>query len=464
MPTNTIDTRNEGMASAGKVNRAPSITRANPNAKEMAPTGEATAALPKHSFGVTNQLGGAATLQSRNDASSVNQAANNFVKKIANRVREHLEQLHQERLKAETAELIATGDVNKDLTVTIKANIYKQYRGDVREVVYAEYEPTVGSWQTIVEQTLRSELYEIVKAEMLKKYSQEGTPEFKKIEAEIEQEKESVKARLTAERNSQIWDDLEKGREAKKAELSRKHKARLMRELRREAFSQLKHENRVLVRKGMEKKLKLKLRRLAQLDADTDTSNESTDEDSNMGSDSDTNDESDDEPPTIGQPTRSKQITRFNLQQVSDVHRPPASQPTRRWRAPTPFNPPPQISTSTTHPSARAPSHTTSSPGPSTPTSSAQGFKRKSEELNDEDKIQTYRKKRVRHNSQEDDADSYPASPSVGVPSVPATSAKVQSNKTSRAPASVAQASTRVPSSHHSSSLTESARPSLIVS
>ena len=257
----------------------------------------APVAKPKYAFGVTNTLtpfqqqgvashDDAATelkAAAEKDASS-NVALGEGLQKtpnkdsIAYRVRQRLETQHSKRAVAERIQ--KSHEAMKDSILDAAINhIRQQYEDEVREQVYAECEPTVGSWQNLVEGMLRKEMRAEVEKGMIAEAHREmeewGSAKWQKLRAEMETEREKVKAekraKMAEEIKAQLYEEYGKMYEVEKAKMEQEVRA----ELRQKAIEELKKELAHPVRKQMRKKLaEVYTKTMAQADSDTESENE----------------------------------------------------------------------------------------------------------------------------------------------------------------------------------------------
>jgi hypothetical protein len=194
-------------------------------------------ATKKVQFGATNTIGNPATaISAQPGNATVNQAANAFKAKISSRTRSGLEEISKKRMTHVVDDVLGVPaqNINGKLIASVVQHLCEQYDGDVRERVYNEYEPTVSCWKTVTESSLRAELKDTIKQEMLSKCRTEGTIEYNEIADEVRAERDALKASLRAEECEKIRKELDEERPAMKAAMKAEKEQDIKRELRAE--------------------------------------------------------------------------------------------------------------------------------------------------------------------------------------------------------------------------------------
>jgi len=194
-------------------------------------------ATKKVQFGATNTIGNPATAVSAQPGNAtVNQAANAFKAKISSHTRSELEEISKKRMTHVVDDVLGVPaqNINGKLIASVVQHLCEEYHGDVRERVYNEYEPTVSCWKTVIESSLRTELKDTIKQDMLSKCRTEGTIEYNEIADEVRAERDALKASLRAEECEKIQKELDEERPAMKAAMKAEKEQDIKRELRAE--------------------------------------------------------------------------------------------------------------------------------------------------------------------------------------------------------------------------------------
>lgn len=263
----------------------------------------------KYAFGVTNTL--TPSVQ-KDTASKDNTAAETTSSNVAAesgkvlekgtieyRVRQQLEAQQSKRAVGEQGP--KSQDAMKDGIIDAAINqIRRYYEEELRQQVYAECEPTVGAWKTIVQENLRQEMKADVEKSMVaeaRRAMEEdwASANWQKLRADIEAEREKLRAEMRAKMAEEIEAEKEKMKEEARAKMAEEIKSQLRgeeygkmyeaekekmghsvrAELKAKAIKELKRELAHPVRKEMRKKLaKVYATAMAQADSDTESEKE----------------------------------------------------------------------------------------------------------------------------------------------------------------------------------------------
>jgi len=236
--TNTMSA--EDSTSSGSASKDMASAGQAPQASEkyrFGTTNSIVNATKKVQFGATNTIGNPATaVSAQSGNATVNQAANAFKAKISSRTRSELEEISKKRMTHVVDDVLGVPaqNINGKLIASVVQHLCEQYDGDVRERVYDEYEPTVSCWKTVIESSLRTELKDTIKREMLSKCRTDGTIEYNEIADEVRAERDALKASLRAEECEKIQKELDEERPAMKAAIKAEKERDIKRELRAE--------------------------------------------------------------------------------------------------------------------------------------------------------------------------------------------------------------------------------------
>ncbi|KAL8820808.1 MAG: hypothetical protein Q9191_007438 [Dirinaria sp. TL-2023a] len=263
----------------------------------------------KYAFGVTNTLTPSAQKDTApKDNTAAETTSSNVVAEtgkvlekgtIEYRVRQQLEAQRSKRAVGEQGP--KTQDAMKDGIIDAAINqIRRYYEEELRQQVYAECEPTVGAWKTIVQESLRQEMKADVEKSMVaeaRRAMEEdwASAKWQKLRADIEAEREKLRAEMRAKMAEEMEAEKEKMKEEERAKMAEEIKTQLRgeeyekmyeaekekmghsvrAELKAKAIKELKRELAHPVRKEMRKKLaKVYATAMAQADSDTESEKE----------------------------------------------------------------------------------------------------------------------------------------------------------------------------------------------
>ena len=252
-----------------------------------------TSAKPKYTFGVTNSLAPTppqgAPLQDNATSSNVGAETHSGLGVQKAPKKDSIEYIVRQQLEAQQSKRVPSKEshaaLKDNILDTVIDHIRQQYEEEVRNAVYAECEATVGAWKTIVEKNLKKEMRAGVEKRMItdarEAMENVGSTERRKLQDELESERQKVKAEMRAEMVAETKAQLYQEEYGKIYDAEKKKmETHIQADLRQEAIAELKKEWAHPVRKEMRRKF---AQAVAQADSDTESATTNDEDRSERG-------------------------------------------------------------------------------------------------------------------------------------------------------------------------------------